>query len=251
MGYFCQLSLQILNQNVENGANDFLDALMDAANNSSATDASNLLSFASRSLKLIVPNPMTLRRLVESIVDFAAKVPDGNGNARDRIRVPPAELGKYDQNLAELFLCNAEMSRDVLLQLRSIFKDKLTGLDTYRYLPLFDVIPRFFTGNNERQDSWLRAWQSLSKELDSITRSRATRFRAIALVLKGHDTDAEEFIRQYGVAGLYDISLVAPSIGNYSYSQSISAFLGQDPISATQAEFASRLVHIFPALPTP
>jgi hypothetical protein len=69
-----QLALQILNKTVEDGADDFLDLVLDAAEDDSLPPKSQLvmMSFAARSLQFIVPRPTTLTRIVE--VTFSTAV---------------------------------------------------------------------------------------------------------------------------------------------------------------------------------
>ncbi|MGW5520615.1 NACHT domain-containing protein [Nocardia africana] len=68
----CQLSIQILGKSVEDGADDFLDQLMDARSGLEGVDdegALNVLSFAVRTLSFVVPRPQVIRRIVRSVVD--------------------------------------------------------------------------------------------------------------------------------------------------------------------------------------
>jgi len=68
-----QLSLQILNKTVEDGADDFLDLILRAAGEhtgeSGRSARNNLLGFAARSLQFIVPRPSTLHHTVDAIFD--------------------------------------------------------------------------------------------------------------------------------------------------------------------------------------
>lgn len=63
-----QLALQILGRTVEDGADDFLAEVLNAASSSTEADRVSLLSFASRALTFIVPRPSVLRTLVAAVV---------------------------------------------------------------------------------------------------------------------------------------------------------------------------------------
>ena len=66
-----QLALQILGKTVDDGADDFLDALIDrSAAESESLVRESLLGFAVRALSFIVPRPSVLRKIVDSVVDF-------------------------------------------------------------------------------------------------------------------------------------------------------------------------------------
>jgi hypothetical protein len=65
-----QLALQILGKNVDDGADNFLDVLIDRAlGEEDARVRTNLFGFAARALKFIVPRPPVLRKMVDSAVD--------------------------------------------------------------------------------------------------------------------------------------------------------------------------------------
>jgi len=66
-----QLSLQILGKTIEDGADDFLDLMLDRAEHLAdhTADVDKLLGFAARSLAFVVPKPPVFRRLVTMLVD--------------------------------------------------------------------------------------------------------------------------------------------------------------------------------------
>ena len=68
-----QLSVQILDRNVENGADDFLTAVIEEAETTSIGSEPHpdvaLLSFAARAAQFVVPGPRVLRKIVVSCLD--------------------------------------------------------------------------------------------------------------------------------------------------------------------------------------
>jgi NACHT domain len=70
-----QLALQILGRTVEDGADNFLDLTILAANSAEPAQKVNLLSFAARALHFIVPRPAVLRAIVSSCIQLMVDFP--------------------------------------------------------------------------------------------------------------------------------------------------------------------------------
>ncbi len=66
-----QLALQILSRTVEDGADDFLELVLDEASIGSERPDTNLISFACRCLEFIVPRPAVLTSIVNASVQLA------------------------------------------------------------------------------------------------------------------------------------------------------------------------------------
>ncbi|MFF1376000.1 NACHT domain-containing protein [Streptomyces sp. NPDC058308] len=68
-----QLSLQIVGNNTEDGIDDFLERILQAAESATLDEEVNLLSFAARSLAFAVPRPQLLRQICRANVELALK----------------------------------------------------------------------------------------------------------------------------------------------------------------------------------
>jgi hypothetical protein len=85
-----QLALQILGRTVEDGSDDFLSLVIDAANAAESLPKANLVLFASKALQFIVPRPDVLRAIVTSSIQLLTSTTPGKRYSdRDgRLRPP-------------------------------------------------------------------------------------------------------------------------------------------------------------------
>ena len=110
-----QLALQTLNRTIDNGANDFLEAVISTAPESKLDQRSNLLAFAARSLAFVVPNPVVRRRIVSSVVTFFLEMPDDDGNSQTRYLLKRDEFTRYDLPYVALGQRAKEIAQDIEL----------------------------------------------------------------------------------------------------------------------------------------
>ncbi|WP_435605864.1 NACHT domain-containing protein [Streptomyces ardesiacus] len=79
-----QLSLQILGNNVDDGADDFLQlALKEASTRGNTSEARNLISFCGRALAFAVPRPGIIREICESAVAISSIDPTDHATPID------------------------------------------------------------------------------------------------------------------------------------------------------------------------
>jgi hypothetical protein len=109
----CQLALQTLNRTIDNGANDFLEAVISTASKSKLDERSNSLAFAARSLAFVVPNPVVRRRIVSSVITFFIEMPDDDGNPQTRYLLNRNEFSRYDLPYAALGQRAKEIAQDI------------------------------------------------------------------------------------------------------------------------------------------
>ncbi|MFI6652146.1 NACHT domain-containing protein [Streptomyces sp. NPDC050529] len=72
-----QLALQIVGTNTEDGIDDFLERVLEAAKSAPLEEEANLVSFAARALSFAVPRPQLMKDICHAGVELALKVGSG------------------------------------------------------------------------------------------------------------------------------------------------------------------------------
>ncbi|MBA2806928.1 NACHT domain-containing protein [Streptomyces sp. KM273126] len=118
-----QLALQIVGNNTENGTDDFLERVIEAASDSNLSQEANLIAFASRSLSFAVPKPSLVRMICNASVELALRITDpGSSNKDDSL---------FLRGLRSLLHANRENLPSVAKNLRSelLADGRIDGLD--------------------------------------------------------------------------------------------------------------------------
>jgi hypothetical protein len=231
-----QLALQTLNRSVENGANDFLDALVAAADQSAPHERSNLLAFAARALTFVVPNPAVVRRVVSAIVTFFLEMPDADGNPQVRYLITRERLATYDYSFIALRRCTGELAPDIG---RTVVESIAAALDRE---PVSDNVLLVC----EAPMVFLRELSVPQSELDELDASYHTRLRRQPFIW--HDAHQSlnnalpvgELLGRHGARALYLTVHLATGTGAVERLVSVYSVLAGD--SGKLAEMATELV---------
>ncbi|MFF4632158.1 NACHT domain-containing protein [Streptomyces griseorubiginosus] len=118
-----QLALQIVGNNTENGIDDFLERVIEAASDAALAEKANLIAFASRSLGFAVPKPSLVRLICHASVELALKITDPDASSKDE----PLFL----RGLRSMLNANRENLPSVAKNLRSelLADGRIDGLD--------------------------------------------------------------------------------------------------------------------------
>ncbi len=210
-----QLALQVVNRNVENGANDFLERLLTVAAERPVAARSKLLCFAARCLSFVVPSPRVLADLTDALLQFAVEMPADDGIARVRERVPLEDLSAYDEVFSELRHAAPEVQRELALSLIPAISRGLSQSSVPENWLLLCAAPRLF-GIEEIVNRAPSAWKGLVAKVSP----RPSILRDIETCLAGA-MNVDELLNLHGVRTLY----YAPIMGTGS-----SAFTGSEGI---------------------
>ncbi|MFB8126884.1 NACHT domain-containing protein [Streptomyces bacillaris] len=110
-----QLALQIVGTNTEDGIDDFLERVLEAAVSAPLEEEANLVSFAARALSFAVPRPQLMKDVCHASVELALKI-GSSGKRREGVdRSPSLHL----RGLRSLLHANRENLPTVAKYLRS------------------------------------------------------------------------------------------------------------------------------------
>lgn len=215
-----QLALQTLNRTVENGANDFLNALISVADEADPHERSNLLAFAARSLTFVVPNPMVVRRVVAAIVSFFLEMPDYLGNPQIRYLISAPGLQAYDQPLVTLRECTGELAPDIGRVVVESVMAALVREPVSDNVLLLCEDPRFFLARMAELPPLQKDLAALSASYHSLLENRSFIWHDIRRVLD-NALPVAELVERHGVRALYLSVQLAVIAGGLQWAESI------------------------------
>jgi hypothetical protein len=209
-----QLAFQIQNKNVEGAADFLLGKLLRESSEARPNKASNLLSFATRSLEFLVPSPKTTRE-----VSAAASLYCFNWTLsrlkRIRGAMRASKRRAEAQEIIGSLLCAATENRALISDsLEKFFRARLTSDKTEECLAAIDMVaPLSFAihfGNNQRavDPATMQFWEDFARTLflthwDVIKRQCATSRKAAFNGLILGRLTIRDFINSHGVAALF------------------------------------------------
>jgi hypothetical protein len=240
-----QLAVQILGKSVEDGADDFIDLLVDKAAQSKRPSASyNALSFACRALNFIVPRPAVLQKLVVDLVDHQCTKPRHSFSYRNRGHSDDVvDLAGY---IAEVAVENRALTKKYLHQALSkrLKKDALDDRATAIGWLLLD----FWHGDEDSVEFWRDAAYDFRSEFSAEIETQARHIPWIAarLAMDGSWTYAS-LVERYGMRAVFDYLMAGyilsppvayvvlmnafSTVGNYSVRSEAASEILQEAIS--------------------
>jgi hypothetical protein len=199
-----QLALQILGKSVEDGADDFLELLLERTGHTSAVaEQSGALSFACRALAFIVPRPPVLRSLIDRAVDFdcTTYVPD----------IDLARSSKESRPLGHVIVATAENLPLAARYYREALLRRLSAQPAEERALLLGLHPA--SPAHPGQRSGIRIDRKFWEEQAVVNRRTLAKFVSVQkdlhswvaarLVEEGGMTCAA-LLRRFGVRALYD-----------------------------------------------
>lgn len=197
-----QLSVQILGKSVEDGADDFIDLLVDKATQSKRPSASyNALSFACRALNFIVPRPAVLQKLVTCLVDHQCTKPRHSFSYRNRGHSDDVvDLAGY---IADVAVENRSLTKKYLHQaLRErLRKDALDDRATAIGWLLLD----FWYGDEESSEFWRDSTRDFRREFSAEIETQARHIPWIAARLAMDDVwTYASLVGSFGMRAIFD-----------------------------------------------
>jgi hypothetical protein len=257
-----QLALQILGRTVEDGADDFLMLVVQAAATTEWSSRASLLSFASRALHFIVPRPEVLQAIVGSSVDLLAASREASTRSvrREHFLMPSAQaalnlLGVAPELRSEVgALCRTGIRRNLEGDWRA------EALLTFAFIPwIFLDIP--FEEPIRVEWSYWHTWAKENwSEFAELARLAARRYYWIDVCrLSKSEIDLQEFISNQGAKGLYEYSIAGyapyPPIAYQLLHYGGPSFLGRSAEVAgrrrTYRVPAEELSRLLVEVPTP
>jgi hypothetical protein len=219
-----QLALQIVNRNVESGANSFLELLLEAATQSSLKERSNLLAFAARMLEFIVPNPTILKAIVSAIVQLFTVMPDSSGNPLSRRYHALHDLYIYDAPILQLKKCGTEVHKDVA---STVAESVIVALQTmpadYNALILCEE-SKVILGDLVSEPSVMGSWARVKEMYETATSSQPFVWRDVNRAIKG-SLPIRELVRAHGAQALYDAFTVSETASTYTVHAGVFGYL--------------------------
>jgi DNA replication protein DnaC len=204
-----QLSLQILGNNVDDGADDFLQLAIDkVSEGDSSPEARNIISFCGRSLSFAVPRPAIIRDICDKAVRISSAprhtTRSENLNMRD---FAPLESVMHAsiENLPSV----VKAVRESALKLVKEEPDNARALCQCLFLA---NIPNQATGHSAPLPALnAEAWQKLNDELFPHVRSNLSHhsdkyFWASQLRVNLGEISITETLERFGVESLYGVN---------------------------------------------
>jgi NACHT domain len=205
-----QLAVQILGKTVEDGADDFLDALLQRLDVShESPETINSLSFACRALEFIVPRPSVLRNIVETAVNFERLRPVLEHDAADpALPVIRRPVGDLMSVTAENLPIVARYMREALAKWLEEDPMDERGL----MLALYPTNARSGPAARDLSPVDGSFWQEQTVEnrqvFDTVIKMQAQRHAWVASDRVTHgEMRCGELVRQFGVRSLYDYQM--------------------------------------------
>ncbi|WP_157728302.1 NACHT domain-containing protein [Actinopolymorpha singaporensis] len=191
----CQLAVQILGRTVEDGADDFLELAVDASHSASEEHRVSALSFASRSLRFVVPRSGVVRKIVEASFDIYVTSRPALGTSRVFRGIANSEsipvrnlLGASRENIPLISKYLQERA-DARLS---------TALDE-RCLALMLLTPSFYDDFGYWTEWAVDNWE----RMDSVIQRAQVQYWWIALEKAQRTGDFKSLVTQHGVGSLF------------------------------------------------
>lgn len=249
-----QLSVLLLDRNIDGGADEFLHLLVEETQALPIDARPPALSFAARLLSYLVPTPATTRRVVDACWDLARAV-DGDDLIQERYLTGAARL-----------LAAADENRDQIAALirQRVHDDPGTGLSALLAVNLDQLLGR---GNVGRlKQDWRVYWSQESVDNDELVHDTLVEkapthtWAAVELTFRG-EWSVTELIATHGASSVCEFVPVwggsyrrAPLLqqeimaGHEQKPKSSGSVVWIDPGAGTWAE---QLAEGLPRAPTP
>lgn len=187
-----QLAVQILGRTAEDGADDFLELLVEDSEGA-GTQERNALSFAARALNFVVPRPQVLKKICSHAVRLRFERRDEDGLIRG-------------DAVDELFGCSLENAPRVASAIREALNAAF-GENTVSDESLaLAFLPRAFgSGSHARWNDWRRENWDIYSELRE--KSRANFYWLAVMEYEAGEITFNELMALHGTKSLYDFRI--------------------------------------------